>query len=173
MAKPLHSVIGCVALAGIISFPCLATYAQAQSSQQETLTGQTTQVEPATRQRPAQNEFDGRGVAHGSVFTRGRNVNTSLTINQGRFVYNMAQPPGTRVRVRYQGSVARQTPGNSPNSFVLDGRVQTFDSSASTRIFNNTTGTCRIEVFDARVISSNCRSVAPDSSTQFLGLEQF
>ncbi len=172
MAKPLYIAIGCGALAGVMSFPFLAIYAQAQNSQQDPA-GQTTQVEPATRQRPTQNEFEGRGVAHGSVFTRGRNVNTSLTINKGRFVYNMAQPPGTRTRVRYQGSVVRQTPGSSARSFVLDGRVQTFDSSASTRIFNNTTGNCRIEVFDSRVISSSCRSVAPDSSTQFLGLEQF
>lgn len=176
MIKPVHVLLGCAALVGAMSFPLVSTYAQAQIDQQDTQVGQTPQAEPVpTRQRPSQTEFDGRGVAQGSVFTRGRNANVSLTINEGRFVYNMAQPPGTRVRVRYQGSVARQTPGSpaGSSSFTLDGRVQTFDSSASTRIFNNTTGTCRIEVFDARVISSSCRAATADSNTQFLGLEQF
>lgn len=170
MVKQIHVLIGCSAVAGVMSFSLLS-YAQAQIEQQSTPLGQAT---PSQTTRPAPTDFEGRGVAHGSVFTRGRNVNVSLTVNQGRFSYDMAQPPGTRTRVRYQGSVARQSnTGNNARSFTLDGRVQTFDSSASNRIFNNTTGNCRIEVFDSRVISSTCRSVAPDSNTQFLGLEQF
>jgi hypothetical protein len=172
MIKPFPTFIGCCILAGAVSFPLLATYAQAQTNQQETPAGQTTQPEPASRQRPPQTEFDGRGIAHGAVFNRGRNANATLSINQGRFTFNMAEPPGTRVRVRYQGSVARQTPGRTAGEFTLDGRVQTFDSSASNRIFNNTTGTCRIEVFNSRVVASTCRSVAPDSTTDFLGLER-
>lgn len=172
MIKQVYILIGCSALMGTMSFSLLS-YAQAQISQQSAQDSQTAPSQ-MTRPAPSQRDLEGRGVAHGSVFTKGRNVNVSLTINQGRFVYNLAQPPGTRTRVRYQGSVARQNnTGSNARSFTLDGRVQTFDSSASTRIFNNTTGTCRIEVFDSRVISSSCRAVAPDSSTQFLGLEQF
>lgn len=163
-------------LAGCLSLVSLPLLAQATTRSQPLNRFTSDDHEGAiaqTRPTPTRSEFEGRGVAHGSVFTRGRNANVSLIVNQGRFDYNLAQPPGTRIRVRYQGTVVRQTPGSTPNSFVLDGRVQTFDSSASTRIFNNTTGTCRIEVFDARVISSTCRSVAPDSKTDFLGLEQF
>jgi hypothetical protein len=51
--------------------------------------------------------------------------------------------------------------------------VRSFDSSANLRIITNTTGTCRIEVFNSRVLASNCSTVADDSSTEFLGLEQF
>lgn len=154
MLKPFHCFVGFGALVGVVGL------------------AQLPQAIAQTNRPPQPNE--GRGVAHGSVFRRGQNVNTSLTVDRGRFSYTLAQPPGTRNQVRYQGAVVRQNnTGNNPNSFTLDGRVQTFDSSASNRILNNTTGTCRIEVFDARVISSTCRSASPDSVTQFLGLEQF
>jgi hypothetical protein len=170
MFKQIHFLIGCTTLVGAMSFPLLS-YAQAQINQQSTPIGQAT---PGSMTRPVtQTQFEGRGVAHGSVFSRGKNINTSLTVDRDRFTFVMAQSPGTRARARYQGAVVRQNNTSTPNSFTLDGRVQTFDSSASTRIFSNTTGTCRIEVFDSRVISSNCRSVAADSTTQFLGLEQF
>ncbi len=130
---------------------------------------------PQARAQTPQTEFQGRGVAQGSAFTRGRNANVSLTITPGNnFILNLAEPAGTRARVEYRGSIVRQTSTSThAGNFTLDGRVQTFDSSAATRILNNTTGTCRIEVFDARVISSTCRTVASDSYTQFLGLEQF
>ncbi|MDX2228256.1 MAG: hypothetical protein NW220_01370 [Leptolyngbyaceae cyanobacterium bins.349] len=154
-----------------MSLPLLAQ-ATTPQSQPEPATLEDSKPIAQTRPAPTRSEFEGRGVAHGSVFRRGQSVNTSLTVDQGRFIFNIVQPPGTRNRVRYQGTIVRQPPATN-NSFILDGRVQTFDSSASTRIFNNTTGTCRIEVFDARVISSTCRAVVPDSNTQFLGLEQF
>lgn len=171
MLHQTRILLGLVGLLSVLNLPLLA-YATTQQQQQKMTLDEQTNTIAQTRPVPAP-LLEGRGVAHGSVFNRGQNVNVSLTVSQGRFTFNMAQAPGTRNRTRYQGTVARQTPGTSANSFVLDGRVQTFDSSASNRIFNNTTGTCRIEVFDARVISSTCRSVAPDSTTQFLGLEQF
>lgn len=156
-----------------VSFPLLS-YAQAQMNGQK---GQAAsdKVAPSLAQATStRTNFEGRGVVQGSTFTRGRNANVSLTLNGGNFILNLAEPPGNRARVQYRGSVVRQ-PNSSANSnsFTLDGRVQTFESSASTRILNNTTGTCRIEVFDVRVISSSCRAAAPDSTTQFLGLEQF
>lgn len=173
MLKQNQILVGLAGLMSVMYLPLFAYATTQQEKLEQVPSSMATGAIAQTRPTPVRNEFEGRGVAHGAVFNRGQNVNVSLTVNQGRFTFNLAQPPGTRNRVRYQGSVARQTPGTTANSFVLDGRVQTFDSSANNRIFNNTTGTCRIEVFDARVISSNCRSVAPDSTTQFLGLEQF
>jgi hypothetical protein len=58
-------------------------------------------------------------------------------------------------------------------SFTLTTRVRSFDSSETLRIVTNTTGTCRIEVFDARINYINCNTVVDNSSTRFLGLEQF
>ncbi len=96
-----------------------------------------------------------------------------LTIDRDSFGFELAEPPGTRARVQYRGAVTRRTNTSNANGFTLDGRVRSFNSSDNLRIINNTTGTCRIEVFDARVISSSCRTVINNSSTQFLGLEQF
>ena len=160
-------------LTSCVAAVSLPLFSQAQMSGQSLPMSQAepTQAAPA---RAPQSNFEGRGVAHGSVFTRGRNVTVRLTVERGNFTLNLAEPPGNRARVQYRGSIIRQnTTLPNSNSFTLDGRVQTFDSSASTRILNNTTGTCRIEVFDARVISSSCRTVAAKSDTQFLGLEQF
>lgn len=171
MVKPFHVAIG-FTLAAAIGVPVLASYTQAQTNPQEAPAGQMAQPATTSPQRAPQNQFDGRGIAHGSVFNRGRNANVTLSVNRDRFTLFMTEPPGTRVRAEYQGAIARQTPGARAGEFVLDGRVQTFSSSASTRIFNNTTGTCRIEVYNSRVVASTCRSVAPDSNTEFLGLER-
>ncbi|MGF1570955.1 MAG: hypothetical protein ACFCVD_23250 [Nodosilinea sp.] len=130
--------------------------------------------------RPASAFFQGRGVAHDAVFSRGRNANVSLTLDGDNYSLEMTeilpsnprnQPPG---RVQYRGAILRRADQpDSPNSFSLSTRVRSFDSSANLRILTNTTGTCRIDVFNSRVISSSCTTVADDSSTQFLGLEQF
>ena len=131
-------------------------------------------LSPTAVAQSNQQTLQGRGIAQGSAFRMGRNANVSLTINRDNFTFELAEPPGARARVQYRGNVVRRnSTGSNPNSFVLDGRVRTFDSSASDRILNNTTGTCRIEVFDARVVSSTCRAASADSNTQFLGLEQF
>jgi len=118
--------------------------------------------------------LQGRGVVHGSAFTRGRMANVALTIEGDNFGLELAEQARTGARVQYRGIITRQ-PNNSTNSgsFTLNGRVRSFNTSTNLRALNNTTGNCRIEVFDSRVISSNCNTVAADSSTQFLGLEQF
>lgn len=169
----MHFFIGLTACVSAVSLS-LFPYAQAQMSRQNEQFASDKPVPSLAQATSTQTNFEGRGIAQGSTFTKGRNVNASLTLNGGSFILNLAEPPGNRARVQYRGSVVRQ-PNSSTNSgsFTLDGRVQTFESSASTRILNNTTGTCRIEVFGARVISSTCRAAAPDSTTQFLGLEQF
>jgi hypothetical protein len=134
----------------------------------------------ATAQNRPSGTFQGRGVAQGAVFSRGRNADVSLTLNGNNFGLEMTQFGGAHTqnqapaRIQYRGAVARRTNNSSgPNSFTLTTRVRSFDSSETLRIITNTTGTCRIEVFDARVIYSNCTTIAENSSARFLGLEQF
>jgi heat shock protein HslJ len=140
------------------------------------------QVPPVSPAPPvaSQNNFQGRGVAQGSAFTQGRNANVSLTLNRDNFSLELSEPTVSgrgqtnAARVEYRGVVRRQENqrGNS-GSFTLSTRVRSFVSSANLRAIPNTTGTCRIEVFDSRVVSTNCRTAIDDSATQFLGLEQF
>lgn len=176
MFKQIHCLIGCIGLVAAISLSLLPG-ATAQTSQQETQIRQSTlghSTPVAQTTRTTQTNFEGRGVAQGSAFTRGRNANAILTFDGDNFGLELLEPRGDRARVQYRGSVIRQTNDSSnSSSFTLDGRVQSFTSSGNLRVRNNTIGTCRIEVFDARVVSSNCNSVASDSSIRFLGLEQF
>ena len=125
--------------------------------------------------RPTLTNFAGRGVAHGAVFNKGRNVNVTLTVDGDNFGLEVTeQSSRTPGRVQYRGVVMRRNADSrNPNSFTLDTRVRSFDTSANLRVLNNTTGTCRMEVFDSRVISSNCTTVSDNSSTRFLGLERF
>jgi hypothetical protein len=153
----LIGFIGCIAAVGLLWFP----QAMAQTNIN---TG----------------AFQGRGVAQGAVFSQGRNAEVTLTLDRDNFGLEMTQPRGTHTenqspaRIQYRGAVSRRTNATSgPNSFTLTTRVRSFDSSENLRIITNTTGTCRIEVFDARVIYINCNTVADNSSTRFLGLEQF
>jgi hypothetical protein len=124
--------------------------------------------------RSVDGRFQGRGVAQGAAFTRGRSANVTLTTDRDNFSLDMAEPSRRGARVQYRGAIMRRNGGsNNPNSFTLDARVRSFDTSTSLRPITTTAGTCRIEVFDARVVSSTCTSLADDSSTRFLGLEQF
>jgi hypothetical protein len=128
-----------------------------------------------------QTNFEGRGVAQGSAFTRGRNASASLTVDRDNFGLELVEPmavrggsPTDRARVQYRGSIIRQTNSSSNSgNFTLDGRIQSFNTTDNLRVRSVTTGTCRIEVFDSHVISSTCNSLADNSRTQFLGLEQF
>lgn len=131
--------------------------------------------------RPAPvNFFQGRGVVQGAAFSRGRNANVALTLDGENFGLELTeiQPSNVRGqtpgRVQYRGAITRRTddPTNA-NSFSLFTRVRSFDSSANLRIITNTTGTCRVEVFNSRVLSSSCSTIADNSETDFLGLEQF
>ena len=153
-------------LIGIISF--IAAMSLFWFSQAEAQTGVSS------------GSFQGRGVAQGAVFSQGRNAEVSLTLERDNFGLEMSQLGGTHTgnqspaRIQYRGIVSRRTNGTSgPNSFTLTTRVRSFDSSETLRIITNTTGTCRIEVFDARVNYINCNTVVDNSSTRFLGLEQF
>lgn len=152
----LMGLIGCIVAIGLFWFP------------------------DAAAQNATTGSFQGRGVAQGAVFSKGRNADVVLTLDGSNFGLEMTQFQGTHTenqspaRIQYRGVVSRRTDDtNYPNSFKLNTRVRSFDSSENLRIITNTTGTCRIEVFDARVIYINCNTVADNSSTRFLGLEQF
>lgn len=135
---------------------------------------------PTPTRPPATNLFQGRGVAQGASFNRGRNANVTLNFDGENFGLELMEilPSNVRgqspARVQYRGAITRRTddPANA-NSFGLFTRVRSFDSSANLRIITNTTGTCRIEVFASRVLSSDCSTIADNSETDFLGLEQF
>lgn len=134
----------------------------------------------AIAQTSAREFFQGRGIAQGSAFARGRNAHLALTLSGENFSLEMTEPQtsGTRNqtlgRVQYRGMIVRRNQeSGGRNNFILSVRVRSFDSSDTFRVISNTTGTCRIEVFDARVVYSNCNAIADDSSTRFLGLEQF
>lgn len=136
-------------------------------------------LSPATAQLPnspssASGDFQGRGVAQGSAFAKGRNANTALTLDRDNFSLDMTELSCRGARLQYRGVISRRNAdSNTANSFTLDTRVRSFNSSNNLRVLNNTTGTCRIEVFASRVISSTCTTVADESSTRFMGLERF
>jgi hypothetical protein len=143
------------------------------------ITPVVTQAQIPNRPAPS-NLAQGRGVVQGAAFNRGRNANVTLTLDGENFGLELTEIVPSNVRgqtpgrVQYRGAITRRTDDStSPNSFSLFTRVRSFDSSANLRIITNTTGTCRIEVFNSRVLASNCSTVADDSSTEFLGLEQF
>ncbi|UBF30028.1 hypothetical protein K9N68_38170 (plasmid) [Kovacikia minuta CCNUW1] len=171
-------LFGCTALLGVVSLP-LFSHAQAQSSMQEIQLGPIWRVNQKVQQLaftpPQEGSFPGRGVANGSVFTRGRMTDAQLNFNRGNFSLSLSVPPGTGAQVNYSGTYTRlQRAGSSnSNSFILDGRIQRFASSANGLKSINTSGSCRIDVFDALVLNSSCNTRVTDSSTRFHGLEQF
>jgi len=126
--------------------------------------------------RPSTNNFQGRGVVQGAAFNQGRNANVDLILDRDNFGLEVVEiaRSGSPIRVQYRGVVARRsTDPENARSFTLFGRVRSFTTSTNLRVLTNTTGTCRLEVFNARIISSNCDTVAENSSTRFLGVEQF
>uniref|UniRef100_A0A832H6G8 Uncharacterized protein n=1 Tax=Oscillatoriales cyanobacterium SpSt-402 TaxID=2282168 RepID=A0A832H6G8_9CYAN len=139
-----------------------------------TLTGGSS-TPPPSSSPPTQGNFSGRGQASGSVFGGGRQADASLTFNQNGFSLGLFVPPGTGAQVRYQGVInrLRGTSPNNPNSFVIEGRVQSFASSANGLRVTNTAGTCQIEIFDARIVSTSCNTNVRNSSTRFTGMRQF
>lgn len=126
---------------------------------------------------PASGNFDGRGLARGSVFGDERQADSNLTFNSSSnaFSFSLFVPSGTAEQVNYNGTISqvRGTRSNDPNSFVLEGQVNSFASSANGLRVVDTTGSCRIEVFDARIVSASCNSRAANSTTSFEGLVQF
>jgi hypothetical protein len=129
--------------------------------------------QPPSGSVPREGTFLGQGRVSGSVFGNSQSVETTLTFNQSdRFSFSLAVPPGTGSQVMYQG-VIQQRSSTGPNSFLLQTSVQSVASSANGLRVVDTGGNCRIEVFDARIISSNCQVNVPNHNTQFTGMAQF
>lgn len=120
--------------------------------------------------------FFGRGLARGSVFGNEQVTDATLNLNGRNYSFAIAVPPGTGVQVNYIGTVTRirqSSLSGSGNSFILQGRVQSFASSSNGMQLVNVAGNCEIEVFDSRVISTTCNTRLRDTRTHFDGLHQF
>ncbi len=132
-------------------------------------------VRPPSGSTPTEGSFQGRGNASGSVFGRGKRADASLSFNRNGFSLGVFVPPGTGAQVQYLGAIKRirNTNPNNPNTFVIEGRIESFASSANNLRVINTRGDCRIEVFDARITSTSCSANASGSATQFRGMSQF
>ncbi|MBD1872920.1 hypothetical protein H6F75_05460 [Nodosilinea sp. FACHB-131] len=127
--------------------------------------------------------FPGRGVATGSKFAIGRQADAMLNVNDNNFSISIAATAANNLEMLYQGTVTRRSAGRqAANSFVLETRVNSFVSSLGDWQVFEASGTCRIEVFDALVVSSICNVTAPafptdltvlGLSTEFRGMDQF
>jgi hypothetical protein len=51
--------------------------------------------------------------------------------------------------------------------------VESFASSLNNRRVVDSTGTCRLEVFDGRIVDISCSTNLPNSTTFFTGMKQF
>lgn len=138
------------------------------------LTGKNSQ--PSTSNfTPTEGSFLGRGKANGAVFGGGQQADASLNFNRNGFSLSLSVPPGTGVQMQYQGTIQRirSTNPDNPNSFVIEGQMESFASSASNLRVVNASGACQIEVFDARITSVSCNTAIAGGSTRFLGMKQF
>jgi hypothetical protein len=136
----------------------------------------TTPAPPVFPAPPTAGSFAGRGKATGAVFGTGRQADAALSFNQTRrFSLSVAVPPGNGVQIQYQGVINQisNTVPNNPNSFFIQGRLESFASSANKLQVFKSTGSCWIEVFDARIVSVYCNTGFPASSAQFRGMVQF
>ncbi|MFH7244057.1 MAG: hypothetical protein ACHWZW_14550 [Spirulina sp.] len=124
---------------------------------------------------PVEGTFPGRGIATGSVFTIGRQAEAMLSFNEtNRFSFSLAGRYANNLETVYSGTITRRLPGTrGVNGFILETQVTSFASSLEDRRVMNTTGTCRIEIFDSLVVESSCTTRIPDSNTEFQGMEQF
>lgn len=129
----------------------------------------------STLPMPTEGTFAGRGIATESVFTIGRQAEAVLSFNAtDRFSISLAGRYANNLEVAYSGIITRRLPGTRGiNGFILETQVDSFASSMDDRRVVETAGTCRIEVFDARVVESVCSTSAPNSNTEFQGMEQF
>lgn len=118
-------------------------------------------------------QFEGRGLATGSVFGVGRNVNVSLNLNQNTFSLVLAVPQiSGGQEVHYTGTHSSLRRGVAiPTSFTVNGSIQTFASSDNNLRSISVSGTCRIEVLNAEVVSSTCNTRTPANTTRFNGAQ--
>lgn len=125
---------------------------------------------------PTNGTFMGRGLARGSIFGDEQVTDATLNLNGRNYSFAIAVPPGTGTQVNYIGTVTRlrqSSLSGSGNSFIMQGRVQSFAASDNGMQLVNVAGNCEIEVFDARVISTTCNTRLRNTRTHFDGLHQF
>ena len=124
---------------------------------------------------PAEGAMPGRGLTTGSIFTLGRQSDAFLTFNNtGGYSLSLAARYAPGLEVNYSGTITRRLPGTrGVNGFVLETQIDRFASSQNGMRVVNTTGTCRIEVFDSLVVIADCTPQVRDGATQFRGMEQF
>lgn len=124
---------------------------------------------------PTEGAFPGRGMVTGSVFTIGRQAEAMLSFNETNNVsFSLAGRYANNLETVYSGTITRRLPGTrGVNGFILETQVTSFASSLDGLRVVNTTGTCRIEVFDALVVEASCSTRVADSTTEFQGMEQF
>ena len=123
---------------------------------------------------PSQGTWSGLGTAANRLFSSNQSIESTLNYNRNNFSINFFVPPGTGAQVNYRGRIDRlSSTGPNPNSFLLEGGVEAFASSNNGLRVDNTRGNCRIEVFDARIVSARCTTRIPDSNTDFTGRREF
>jgi len=123
---------------------------------------------------PAEGTMPGRGLTTGSIFTLGRQSDAVLNFNNNGFSLSLAARYASGMEVNYSGTITRRLPGTrGSNGFVLETQIDRFASSQNGMRVVNTSGTCRIEVFDSLVVIADCTPQVRDGATQFRGMEQF
>jgi heat shock protein HslJ len=137
----------------------------------------TSQTTPTLRPTPTPSgrTYEGRGISSGSIFTKGRQSDATLNIVNNNFTLGLEATSRLGLAVQYRGTVIRQRSGSSlgRNGFVFEGRIRNFASSATGLRSLPTVGNCRVEVFNSRVILSECDTAIYQNSTRFQGLQQF
>lgn len=116
-------------------------------------------------------QFEGRGLATGSIFGVGRNVKVALNLSQNTFSLVLAVPQASsKQEVHYTGTHASLRRGTViPTSFTVEGSIQTFASSDDNLRAINSSGTCRIKILNSQVVSSVCNTRAAANATRFNG----
>jgi hypothetical protein len=117
---------------------------------------------------PSGGTFNGRGIASGSVFTQGRQADARLNFNSSNnFSLSLVALTVRGMEANYNGTITRRLSGRSSNSFTLEGRVRTYASSGNNLRVINTSGSCRIEVFNSRIALSVCNMSSRNHSSRF------
>ncbi len=189
MLRNVSCWLGCGAIAGILSLSGSAVANEALNIQPEfqkpAALAQSAMVkQDAPHQMPpmfnpgfdgpVEGAMPGRGLTTGSIFTLGRQSDAFLTFNNNAYSLSLAARYAPGLEVNYSGTITRHLPGTrGVNGFVLETQIDRFASAQNGMRVINTSGTCRIEVFDSLVVIADCTPQVQDGATQFRGMEQF
>ena len=152
------------------------TYRTPQGTGVLQFTSQATAPTPPPRPTPparptppsSGQNYQGTGIASGSLFTQGRRTDATLTLAGSNFTYRIETPIGLGLKMEYTGTVRRTE--NLLNGFAVTTRVQRLASSATFSNALPAVGNCRIEVFNSRVMKSFCDMAIKANTTRFDGI---